>query len=74
MIFIISLDHQALDLVLEGADLVVEVGRLVGGDARQKLSMTFFETGFKGVKFHLSLPAGDNRTRDTTGSAVAVHG
>jgi hypothetical protein len=26
------LDHQSLDLVLEGADLVHEIGRLVGGD------------------------------------------
>jgi hypothetical protein len=28
-----SLDHEALDLVLEGADLAHEVGGLVGGDA-----------------------------------------
>jgi hypothetical protein len=27
------LDHEALDLVLEGADLAHEVGGLVGGDA-----------------------------------------
>ena len=38
MIFIISLDHQALDLVLEGADLVIEVGCFVGGDARERMS------------------------------------
>lgn len=28
-----NLDHQSLDLVLESADLVHEIGRLVGGDA-----------------------------------------
>ena len=28
-----SLDHESLDLVLEGADLAHEVGGLVGGDA-----------------------------------------
>ena len=48
MIFIISLDHQALDLVLEGADLVVEVGGFVGGDARQKLLITISRPGLMG--------------------------
>lgn len=29
---ILPLDHQSLDLILKGADLVHEIGSLVGGD------------------------------------------
>ena len=43
-----ALDHQALHLVLEGADLVVEVGGFVGGDARQKLLITISRPGLMG--------------------------